>query len=206
MGFSLKGRATDWLAGFVVAVVIIGGGTLLLMLLTYVKVEVFFIDYKTLALNGLLFLFVSISEEVVMRGYVLNNLLEVMNRYAALAISAVLFAGMHGLNPNLSWLAMLNLFLAGIILGATYIFTENLWFPISLHLFWNFIQGPVLGYNVSGQKTESVFNTTPIGNPIISGGEFGFEGSILCSVLIVLVCSAIFLYYEKKRKLILLRN
>ncbi len=199
LGFSLRGRGLDWFAGCAVALVIIGGGAFILNLAGYVKVEFLAFDYKMLALNLLVFLCVSLTEEVVMRGYVLNNLLEVTNRYVALCISAFLFAIMHGLNPNLSWLAMLNLFLAGIILGATYIFTQNLWFPISLHLFWNFLQGPILGYNVSGQKTESVFKATPKGNSIISGGEFGFEGSVVCSVLIVLFTVAILVYYERKK-------
>jgi membrane protease YdiL (CAAX protease family) len=199
MGFSIKGKAIDWLAGLIVAVLIIVLGSLLLQALGYVEIEKQVPNYKVVGLNFLLFVVVSITEEVSMRGYVLNNLLSVMNKYAALAITAVLFALMHGLNPNLTWLSMLNLFLAGIVLGATYIFTKNLWFPISLHLFWNFLQGPVLGYNVSGQTTDSLYAASPTGNPTISGGEFGFEGSIVCSVLIVLVSAFIFLYYEKKK-------
>ncbi len=47
---------------------------------------------------------------------------------------------------------MLNLLLAGMLLGASYLYTRNLCFPISLHLFWNWIQGPILGYQVSGNN------------------------------------------------------
>lgn len=189
----------DWLAGLVIAVLIIGGGSFILQVLGYVDIKKLEANYGVLGLNFLLFIVVSLTEEISMRGYVLNNLLSVMNRYAALAITAVLFALMHGLNANMTWLSMLNLFLAGLILGATYIFTKNLWFPISLHLFWNFLQGPVLGYNVSGNVTESLFSAVPNGNTIISGGDFGFEGSIVCSVLIVIVTAGIFYYYEKKK-------
>lgn len=201
LGFSLKGRGVDWLAGLLAALIIIAGGSLILQLTGYVEITQLPAHYKVLGLNFLLFTVVALTEEISMRGYVLNNLLSVMNRYAALTITAVLFAGMHGLNANLTWLSMLNLFLAGLILGATYIFTKNLWFPISLHLFWNFFQGPILGYNVSGQVTESLFSAVPVGNPIINGGEFGFEGSIVCSLLIVLVTAGVFVYYERKKSL-----
>lgn len=200
LGFSIKNRGVDWLAGFVIALLIIGGGSLILQLLGYVEISKQTANYRILGLNFMLFITVALTEEISMRGYVLNNLLEVMNRYAALVITAVLFALMHGLNANLTWLSMVNLFLAGIILGASYIFTKNLWFPVSLHLFWNFFQGPVLGYNVSGQITESLFSATPKGNTVISGGEFGFEGSIVCSVLVVIVSAGIFAYYERKKQ------
>jgi len=199
LGFSLKGRGIDWTMGLVAALVIIGIGSLILLVLGYVEISKLTTNYKVLVLNFLLFVVVALTEEISMRGYVLNNLLSVMNRYAALAITAVLFALMHGLNANITWLSMLNLFLAGLFLGATYIFTKNLWFPISLHLFWNFLQGPVLGYNVSGQVTKSLFSVTPVGNPIINGGDFGFEGSIVCSVLMVLMTAGIFVYYEQKK-------
>jgi len=202
LGFSIKGRGVDWLMGLIVALVIIVMGSLILQIMGYVEISRQVPNYEVLGLNFLLFLVVAISEEISMRGYILNNLLSVMNRYAALAITAVLFALMHGLNTNITWLSMLNLFLAGIVLGASYIFTKNLWFPISLHLFWNFLQGPILGYNVSGQITESLFSAKPIGNPVISGGEFGFEGSIVCSILIVLVSGGIFAYYERKKNMI----
>ena len=200
LGFSVKGRGTDFLAGLLVAVVIIVIGSLILQFLAYVEIKEHSAGFSVMALNLLLFLLVSISEEVAIRGYVLNNLLTVMNRYAALGISALIFALMHGVNPNLTWLAMLNLFLAGIVLGAAYIFTQNLWFPVSLHLFWNYFQGPVLGYNVSGQTTDSLFLASPQGNPILSGGEFGFEGSIVCTFLIILVSLGILAYYEQKKK------
>jgi membrane protease YdiL (CAAX protease family) len=199
LGFEIKGRGRDMIAGLVVALLLIGGGSLLLKLFGYIEFEVSEVSFTVLALNFLFFIVVALSEEIMMRGYILNNLLSVINRYAALVITAFLFAGMHGLNDNLTWLSMLNLFLAGIILGATYIFTKNLWFPISLHLFWNFLQGPVLGYNVSGQTTESFLSVTQKGNELFTGGEFGFEGSIVCSILIVLFSMGIFVYYETKK-------
>jgi len=88
--------------------------------------------------------------------------------------------------------------LAGILLGSTYIFTKNLWFPISLQLFWNFFQGPVFGYPVSRQKIDSLLTNKTIGNETMSGGKFGFEGSILCTIITIVSIILIMIYYNKK--------
>lgn len=197
LGFSIKNRGRDIIAGFVFAVTVIGGGSLILHLLGYIDLSYNQINTKTLLLSFILFIFVSLSEEILGRGYILNNLLTSMNKYWALIISALIFMLFHGMNFNLSPIAFLNLFLAGILLGATYIYTKNLWFPISLHLFWNFFQGPILGYSVSGQKIDSLFLLETMGNKNISGGEFGFEGSIVCSVITVIAILLVVSYYNK---------
>jgi membrane protease YdiL (CAAX protease family) len=121
-----------------------------------------------------------------------------MNKYYALLISSVIFVLFHSLNFNLSLIAVINLFLAGILLGSTYIFTKNIWFPVSLHLFWNFFQGPILGYAVSGQKIASLYNIKLASNNYINGGEFGYEGSIICTIFALIAIVSILRYYYKK--------
>jgi len=197
LGLAIKGRGRDLLLGLGVAIVLYAIGSLVLGLTGNIQFEKMGISTQTLLLNFGLFITVAIMEELMVRGYILNNLLSVMNKYLALAISAVIFAAMHGLNSGITWLAMLNLFLAGVLLGCTYIFTKNLWFAMSLHLFWNFIQGPLLGYKVSGQVTESFLSAKPLGNPLLSGGDFGFEGSVVCTILCAALALVIILYYEK---------
>jgi len=105
---------------------------------------------------------------------------------------------MHGLNDNLSWLGFFDLFIAGILLGSTYIFTRNLWFPISFHLFWNFIQGSVFDYNVSGLNINSMFKFDMIVKNSFNGGDFGFEGSWLCTFLNIVAIAFIFCYYKNQ--------
>lgn len=198
IGFSFKGRSRDIIAGLAAAFTILGGGSLLLNLLGYINFLNIQIDGKSLALYFVIFIMVAISEEVLFRGYILNNLLSVMNKYLALLISAAIFALLHILNFDLTFIAFINLILAGLLLGATYIYTKNLWFPISLHLFWNFFQGPVLGYSVSGNTTSSVFTLESFGNINMNGGEFGFEGSMICSILNIVAILLIIGYFHKK--------
>lgn len=101
------------------------------------------------------------------------------NRWIALGVSAILFAAFHATNPGIHTLAFINLFLAGLLLGINYIYTRNLWFSFLFHLSWNFFQGPLLGFRVSGLSLPSVLQAEAKGDLFITGGDFGLEGSIL---------------------------
>ena len=134
----------------------------------------------------LFFILVAIAEELIFRGYVLSNFMDSFkNKYVALFLSSLLFAIFHGLNPNLSLVGFVNLIVAGLALGITYIHTKNLWFPIFLHLSWNYFQGPIFGFEVSGLNFSSVIQQKVTGNELITGGNFGFEGSILITILLI---------------------
>jgi len=201
LGFSIKNRAADLGMGLFIALLVMGGGSLVLLVLGVAGFSFSGFDFGALGMSFLLFIVVALTEEIMVRGYILNNLLSVLNRYVALIISAAIFMAMHGLNSGLSVVAFINLFLAGIFLGSTYIFTQNLWFPVSLHLFWNFLQGPVFGYKVSGHTTESLFSLNLSGNDLLTGGDFGFEGSLVCTALSVVAIAVIIFYYSRKNGL-----
>lgn len=201
LGFGFKNRTRDVLVGLLFALSIIVGGSMILFTFEYINILEFQFDGRALFLSFLLFLFVSLNEEILVRGYILNNLLTKVNKFVALAISSVIFALMHGFNSDISFIPMFNLLLAGFLLGAAYIYTKNLWFSISLHLFWNFLQGPIMGYSVSGQRVDSMFTIETLGKNSMNGGGFGFEGSIVCSVLCALTIAIIFWYYKRKEKL-----
>jgi membrane protease YdiL (CAAX protease family) len=104
-----------------------------------------------------------------------------------LMISAFLFALVHLNNPGIGILPLVNLFAAGLMLGINYIYTQNLWFGIFLHFGWNFLQGPILGYPVSGISVSSIVQQSATGPSFITGGSFGFEGSAIGLVLILAV-------------------
>lgn len=200
LGLSLKGRWKDLLAELGVAVLlyVVGFG---LSLLTG-TVEVAGVQLVPSALLGtlLLFLLVAVTEEVMLRGFVLGRMLAGgMNRFVALFLSSALFSAMHLFNPNFALLPFVNILLAGCLLGASFLYTRNLCFPIALHWFWNWMQGPVLGYEVSGMNSgESLLTLRLTGSDLLTGGSFGFEGSLLCTVLLVVGTLAIIGYYERR--------
>ncbi len=196
IGLILKGYEKDLKLGLALGAGLIAIGFLILFILGYLSVDGFSFPVGTLILYFLLFVVVSFHEEIMMRGYVLNNLMQSMNRYVALSISSVIFMSIHLLNPNVNFLSVVNLFLAGIVLGIYYIHKPNLWLPIGMHLTWNFFQGPIFGFEVSGIETKSIINQSVRGNEIITGGAFGFEGSILATILIIIII----VYLDKKYK------
>ena len=200
LGMSLKGRGKDLLAGLGVAVLLyaVGFGTSLLM----GTVEIASVQWVPRDLLGtlLFFLLVAVTEEVMLRGFVLGRMLSAgMNRFVALFLSSALFSAMHLFNPNFALLPFVNILLAGCLLGASFLYTRNLCFPVVLHWFWNWLQGPVLGYEVSGMDSgETLLTLRLTGSDLLTGGSFGFEGSLLCTVLLVGGTLAIVGYYERR--------
>lgn len=200
LGMSLRGRRKDLLAGLGVAVLLyaVGFGTSLLM----GTVEIASVQWVPRDLLGtlLFFLLVAVTEEVMLRGFVLGRMLSAgMNRFVALFLSSALFSAMHLFNPNFALLPFVNILLAGCLLGASFLYTRNLCFPVVLHWFWNWLQGPVLGYEVSGMDSgETLLTLRLTGSDLLTGGSFGFEGSLLCTVLLVVGTLAIVGYYERR--------
>jgi hypothetical protein len=186
LGFSTKNKGMDALIGFSLGLVLIGGGFFILWLGGFVQVEKFRFDPGILAGYFLLFVIGSLNEEIMFRGYIVTNLRDSMSRYTALIISSVIFALAHLANANISVISALNIFLAGVLLGIYYIYRGNLWLPITLHFSWNFFQGPVFGFEVSGSITYSMIVQNISGHPLITGEPFGFEGSLPATVLILI--------------------
>ena len=191
LGFSIKNRTKDILFGLLAGFVMIGLGTLVLWGNGNLSIDAINFGLLSLLQSFFLFILVSVNEEVLVRGYILPNFMDSMNRYLALVLSSLIFTGLHLLNPNVSVLGVTNIFLAGILLGIGYIFTKNLWFPLALHFSWNFFQGPIFGFEVSGTDSNALISQSINGSELLTGGKFGFEGSLLASALCtacILIC------------------
>jgi len=138
----------------------------------------------------LLFLVVGITEELLARGYHLRNLAEGFNwpefgaRRAliiAWLISSSLFGLLHVFNPNATWYSTLALMLAGLFLGLGYVLTGSLAIPIALHITWNFFQGTIFGFPVSGNTFGNIalFGIEQRGPALWTGGAFGPEAGLI---------------------------
>lgn len=156
------------------------------------------------------FLFVGIQEELVVRGYQLHNLSEGLNLpplgsrgalVLAWVLTSLLFGLFHAANPNTTPLAMANLVLAGLFLGLGYILTGELALPIGLHITWNFFQGNVFGFPVSGVtfSETSFFAVDQRGPDLWTGGAFGPEGGLLVTAA-ALLGSLLILLWVRFRK------
>ena len=193
MGFGIQGRGKDMLYGFAMAAAIYAIGYIVSLIAGWIRIEGVHFDPSYLVLQFVFYIIVALMEESMMRGFVLGHMLDTgMNKFLALVLSAFIFACLHLGNPGMTNFSLFNLTLAGILLGATYIYTRNLWFPISLHLFWNFIQGPILGYDVSGTGDRNTLIKLHISdNTLMNGGIFGFEASLPCTILMMIAIGLI---------------
>ena len=196
LGFSLKGKINDIILGMTLGLLLMAVGYTILILLGEIKFIGFNYDLKNIILLFLLFIAVSIAEETYVRGYVLKNLLKSFNPIISLIISSAIFSLLHFFNPNVNYIALTELFIAGILLGISYVYTKNLWFPIALHLSWNFFQ-VMFGFNVSGMDTYSLIEFEIIENNNINGGDFGFEGSYLSILFSLIMIYFLWKYYKK---------
>jgi len=147
---------------------------------------------------------VAIFEEILIRGILFRIIEEKLGSYIALIISAIIFGGLHLINPNSSLISGTCVAIeAGLLLGAAYIYSRSLWLPIAIHFAWNFMQSGILGAITSGNEKTNSFLTTQITGPnIITGGEFGPEGTIQATIF-CLIAAIILMYLNiKKDKLI----
>ncbi|MDR2026084.1 MAG: CPBP family intramembrane metalloprotease [Prevotellaceae bacterium] len=199
LGLQLKGYAKDILPGIATGAIIMSLGFAVLLVLNGIEVTHIRFDACKLLTWTALFVLVALNEEIFCRGYVLYNFLQSTNRYPALIFSSMIFSILHIFNPDFDLMSFVSILLAGLLLGISYIYTKNLWFPVALHFSWNFFQGPVFGFNVSGTSVYSIINQHPEGNNILNGGEFGFEGSILSQIFIVIATVLIWRYVKKSR-------
>lgn len=198
LGFQTKNRLKEFSVGIGLGALVMGFGYLLFLTIGQISFVNIDFDIQKTLLSVAIFIFVAVTEEVLVRGYILKNLMYSFNKYVALIVSSLLFSLMHAANPNIDWLSMINLFLAGILLGISYIHTRNLWFPIALHLSWNLFQS-LLGFNVSGQDIYSLVNFKLEESNALNGGEFGFEGSVFCLTVEIVLIFIVVGYYQKKK-------
>lgn len=145
------------------------------------------------------YLLVSVGEEVMFRGILHRMISERFGLTIALIVSSLLFGFAHISNDNATVMAAVAIAIeAGLLLSAAYEFSRNLWLPIGIHWAWNFTQGNIYGFNVSGNYDEvSVFCSEISGPDIITGGEFGPEASVITAIF-GLGLSALLLYIKKK--------
>lgn len=204
IGLSVKDKTNEMLIGLAFALAFIGGLFAILWLIGAINVTGYVGFKPGVFIVSMMLFMAAFDEELIFRGYILNNMMDATNnRWIALAGSSVLFALLHAGNPSIwsTWVPMTELFAAGFILGISYTFTKNLWFPTFFHFGWNFFQG-LFGFEISGLNVDSwkMISHENSGNipDIVSGGSFGIEGSVITLSCTIICTYLIFKYYNDK--------
>ena len=168
--------------------------------------------YSVISINPILFIIPpltmgitsAIIEEVLIRGIIFRIPEEKLGSYISLLISALIFGALHMGNPNSSFSAGIGIAIqAGLLLGAAYIYSRNLWFPIAMHFAWNFTQSAIFGANVSGGSISKTLITSKIaGAEWFTGGQFGPEGSIQATAFCLIATIILLVLSHKQGKII----
>jgi membrane protease YdiL (CAAX protease family) len=142
----------------------------------------------------------AVTEELLFRGVLFRILEERTGTWIALLVTGVGFGAMHLFNPDASlWGAVAIAIEAGFMLAACYAATRNLWVPIGLHFGWNFAAGGISGVVVSGNgASKGLLDATTSGPELLTGGDFGPEGS-LCTVAAGVLLTVVFLVLAHHR-------
>jgi membrane protease YdiL (CAAX protease family) len=149
------------------------------------------------ALGGaaVLFMIAALAEEAAFRGYPMQTLTRAGLAGLGLLLTSVPFASAHLQNPNVAaGFTFINTSLAGVWLGVAYLRTRSLWFPLGVHWAWNFAQGSIFGGPVSGMTVTNhpVLQSFDKGPAWLTGGTYGLEGGLCCTI--VLVLSTLFIW------------
>lgn len=148
---------------------------------------------SSIIVSLIIYISVGFSEEILCRGYFLSVLKQCKRKWIPYVGSSVIFALLHSLNAGISLIAYINLFLFGLFLAYVVYKTKNLWLGIGVHITWNFFEGSVFGFLVSGggSLNQSIYYLESSKYEIINGGAFGPEGGLAVTfVLVVLILLA----------------
>ena len=185
-------------------------GTLIGVILQTLTVLVIYLSngFHVVAVNPVSFIIipltvafsVAIFEEILIRGIIFRIAEEKLGSYISLILSAIIFGALHLMNKESSIISAACIAVeGGLLLGAAYIYSRNLWLPISIHFAWNFMQSGIFGAITSGnEKTNSLLTTQITGSKFITGGEFGPEGTIQAT-LFCLIATMVLMYLNVKR-------
>ncbi len=196
MGFAKKGFARSYGLGFLLGLLLLFASAGLVMLFGGLSFRLSPSISLPLLLAFLLgYLVQGMAEETLMRGYFMVSLANRAPLAVAVAVSSVLFSLLHLSNPGFTLLPFVNITLFGLFMALYVLRTDSLWGACALHSAWNFAQGNLLGFQVSGTaQTSSLLIPTDRTTALISGGLFGLEGGLAVTlVLVVAIALVVFL-------------
>lgn len=185
---NIKDNYLDFFYGLLIGIISISAVTFILLSTNQIIMDnswenpVFSID---LLYNLILMILVGFSEELFSRGYCMS-VLKKSNKHVVFLVPAIIFAILHSLNPNVNILGIINIFLVGILFAYMFWKNGNIWMPIGYHITWNYFQGNVYGLPVSGLNFNSIYTMQLNGESIINGGNFGPEGGLITTIILIL--------------------
>jgi hypothetical protein len=183
MGLSLdRVSIVDMLAGALIGTLAMAG--IFLVEWSFQLLRVAGVHLSSLFILGLFVWYLprTFAEEFFCRGLMLNGISMVLrqkNKWLAVAISSIAFGFIHAANPYASPISILGNALGGMVYALAYLKSGRLWLGTGLHFAWNFVQGPILGFPVSGNAGYGLVSQSLQGDFAYSGGDYGPEAGLI---------------------------
>jgi membrane protease YdiL (CAAX protease family) len=158
------------------------------------------IDAVALLFSALSFVAVACTEELVARGFLFQVIGRAAGVVVAVLVSSLLFGVAHVANPGASVIPTVGIVGAGLMFAWLYLATGRLWLPIAFHWSWNFAQGPLFGFPVSGYAGDGLVSVAASGPPWVTGGAFGPEAGALGLLAEVVAALTVFAWYRTRAR------
>jgi len=148
----------------------------------------------TLGISFFVYILGAAAEEVFFRSYPLQTFFRAGLIPLGIIVTSALFSFAHLGNSDVTYFSIANTLIAGVWFAVAYEKTRSLWLPFGLHFSWNWFQGSVFGMSVSGIKEISeapLLNAIDTGPTWLTGGHYGIEGGIACTIALLISSAAI---------------
>jgi len=206
IGLEIQGAAQKYLRGLVIGLLMFSVAVGISALFGFVAFEAVDPQQQGLVVLGsVLFVFAGwmvqgAAEEALTRGWLLPVIGARYGPLLGVIISSVIFAMYHSLNPNLNPIAILNLVLFGVFAALFALYEGGLWGIFGIHSIWNWAQGNLYGFEVSGALPAggALFNLMETGPDAITGGSFGPEGGLAVTLLLLVSCGLVWVAGRRK--------
>lgn len=191
--------------GFLVGLLMMGAVVLILAIFGAIEVEINPTQPVGVeAIGGVLFILIGWivqggTEEIITRGWFMNVIGARYNATFGLILSSVIFGFLHLLNPEVNIIAVINIILVGFFYGIYVMKSNDLWAVCGMHTAWNFAQGNIFGFEVSGINVgvSSLIDLNLVGNNVISGGVFGPEAGLVATFVLLASIIIVLKLYKK---------
>jgi membrane protease YdiL (CAAX protease family) len=135
------------------------------------------------------------AEELLCRGWLLPVLGARYHPWVGVVGSSLVFTLLHGLNPGIGALPLVNLFLFAVFTALYALWEGGIWGVAAIHAVWNWAQGNIFGLEVSGSTPTggTLVDLQAAGSPLLSGGGFGPEGGALVTLVLLVAIGGVLL-------------
>ena len=202
MGLPKKGALAAFAKGAILGSCMITGLFLILLALEAARLDRIQFNPATLFswfLVAVGYVIQASAEEIYMRGWLLPVISAKTNPYLGLAISSCMFAVIHLGNNGVSLISSIHTALFALLAAVYALKAGNIWGVCGIHFAWNFLQGNLYGFHVSGFDSQSsllYFSTK--GSSLLTGGAYGPEGGIP-GVLICLLALVYVIFFMNRQ-------